>query len=94
MQRADPQCEAKRGPFRVPVLEAYRVSFDHSHYKTTYGAPSVPYCMLGPNLEAITQVTERFLTSIVRSSLCGKLRMRISSEFMLHSSTRCRVSPG
>lgn len=37
IMRADPQCEAKRGPFRIPVLEAYRVSFDNPHYKTSYG---------------------------------------------------------
>lgn len=35
--RADPQCELKKGPLHIPVLEAYRVVFDNPHYKTNYG---------------------------------------------------------
>ncbi|KAG9057226.1 hypothetical protein FS842_008151 [Serendipita sp. 407] len=35
--RADPQCELKKGPIHIPVLEAYRIAFDNPHYKTNYG---------------------------------------------------------
>ena len=44
--RADPQCEVKKGPLHIPVLEAHRVVFDNQHYKTNYGVTS-PLVIIG-----------------------------------------------